>query len=63
MGPLPYLAYVNDIWRNLESTVKLLAGDCVIYRKIMNYNDIDTLQIDLDKLGEWAVKCNENKSR
>jgi len=47
---------VNDIWRNLESTIKLFADDCIIYRKIMNDNDIDTLHIDLDRLGEWAVE-------
>jgi len=47
---------VNDIWRNLESTIKLFADDCIIYTKIMNDNDIDTLQIDLDRLGEWAAE-------
>jgi len=49
---------VNYIWRNLESAIKLFADDCIIrvYRKIMNDNDIGTLQIDLDRLGEWAVE-------
>jgi len=28
LGPLLFLAYVNDIWRNIESTVRLFAGDC-----------------------------------
>jgi len=40
----------------LESTTKLFAHDCIIYRKIVNDNDIDTLQIDLDRLGEWVVE-------
>jgi hypothetical protein len=40
----------------LEPAIKLFADDCVIYRKIMNDNDIDTLQRDLDRLGEWAVE-------
>jgi hypothetical protein len=56
LGPLLFLRYVNVIWRNLESTVKLFADSCVVYRKIMNESDIDTLQIDLDRLREWAVK-------
>jgi hypothetical protein len=30
VGPLLFLAYVNDIWRNAESTVRLFAN-CVIY--------------------------------
>jgi len=27
LGPLLFLAYVNDIWRNMESTVRLFADD------------------------------------
>jgi hypothetical protein len=34
LGPVLYLAYVNDIWRNTESTIWLFADDCVIYRKM-----------------------------
>jgi hypothetical protein len=33
LGPLLFPAYVNDIWRNMVSTVRLFADDCVIYRK------------------------------
>ena len=55
LGPLLFLVYVNDIWRNLEQTIKLFPGDCIIYRKIINDNDIDTLQIDLDRLEQWAL--------
>jgi hypothetical protein len=56
LGPLLFLRYVNVIWRNLESTVKLFTDSCVVYRKIMNDSDIDTLQIDLDRLREWVVE-------
>jgi len=56
LGPLLFLAYVNDIWRNMESTIRLLADDCVIYREIINNEDIDKLQKDLHRLGEWAVE-------
>ena len=34
LGPLLFLAYVNDIWRNIESTIRLFADVCVIYKKI-----------------------------
>jgi len=51
LSSLLFLAYVNDIWRSLESTNKLFADDCIIYRKIMNDNNMSTLQIDLDRLG------------
>jgi hypothetical protein len=51
LGPLLFLAYVNDMWRNIESTIRLLADDCINYRKIMNDSDTEKLQIDLDRLG------------
>ena len=67
LGPLLFIAYVNDIWRYMESTVRLFADDCVIYRKIINNADMEKLQKDLDRLGEWAVenamKINPSKSR
>ena len=67
LGPLLFLAYVNDIWRNMESTIRLFADDCVIYRKIINNADMEKLQKDLDRLGEWtvenAMKINPSKSK
>jgi hypothetical protein len=33
--------YVNDIWRNIESTIRLFADDCIIYRKIINNKDME----------------------
>jgi len=55
LGPLLFLSHVHDIWRNTESTIRLFADDCVIYRKIMN-NDVEKLQIHLVRLGEWVVE-------
>ena len=60
LGPLLFLAYVNDICRNIESNIRLFADDCIIYRKITDSSDIDKLQTDLNRLGEWAVE-NEMK--
>jgi hypothetical protein len=62
-----FLAYVNDIWRNIESKIRLFADDCILYRIILNVNDVEKLQTDLDRLGDWAVanemKINPNKSK
>ena len=33
LGPFLFLAYVNDIWRNMESTIRLFADNCVSYKK------------------------------
>ena len=49
LGPLLFLAYVNDIWRNTVLTIRLFAGDCVIYKKTINNEDIEKLQKDLDR--------------
>ena len=32
--PLLFLLYVNDIWRNVNSSIRLFADDCIIYRKM-----------------------------
>jgi len=40
LGPLLFLAYVNDIGRNIESNIGLFADDCVIYRKILTNGDM-----------------------
>jgi hypothetical protein len=67
LGPLLFLAYVNDIWRNIESSLRLFADDCITYRRINNSNDIDKLQVNLSKLGDWAleneIKINPGKSK
>ena len=66
LGPLLFLAYVDDIWRDFESTIKFFSVDSVIHRKITNDSDIET-QIDLDRMVEWAVenamKINPSKSK
>jgi hypothetical protein len=67
LGPLLFLAYVNEIWRTIESKIRLFADDCIIYRKILNNNDLKKLQTNVDRLGDWAVengmKINPNKSK
>jgi hypothetical protein len=60
LGPLLFLAYVNDMWRNIESKIRLFADNCIIYRKIVNNYDVEKLQTDVDRLGDWAVE-NEMK--
>jgi hypothetical protein len=55
-GPPLFLAYIIDTWKNTESTIRLLADECIMYRKIMGINDVENLQIDLNRLGEWALE-------
>ena len=43
--------YVNDIFSNFNSRIRVFADDCIICRKITNENDIEKLQNDLNTLG------------
>jgi hypothetical protein len=52
-GPILFLAYVNDIGRNTESTVRLFVDDC---RKLLRNNDVENLQTDLNRLGKWTFE-------
>ena len=67
LGPILFLAYMNDIWRDIESKIRLFADDCIIYRKILNIKYVEKLQTELDRLGNWAeeneMKINPNKSK
>ena len=54
--PPIFLAYVNNIWRNNESNIRLFADYCIVYRKRTDSSDIDKLQTDINRLGEWAVE-------
>ena len=67
LGPLLFLAYVNNIAKNIESNIRLFVDDCVIYRKILTKDDMKKLQRDMVRLGEWSVenrmKINPSKSK
>ena len=54
LGPLMFLPYVNDIQEDLECTLRLFAGDTLLYHRITCETDTITLQCHLDKLGSWA---------
>ena len=67
LSPSLFLAYVNNIWRDIELKIRLLADDRIIYRKILNIKDVEKLHRDLDRMGDWAeenvMKINPNKCR
>ena len=56
LGPLLFLAYVNDIGSNIESNIRLFADNCVIYRQILTNEDMTKLQSDVDRLGNGRSK-------
>ena len=53
-GPLLFLAYINDLLNNImDSSIRLFADDCVLYREMKNENDSQELQKDLNSLMKW----------
>ena len=53
MGPLLFLVFINDLPESVNSSVKLFADDCLIYRPIITPSDTTKLQEDLNQLAKW----------
>ena len=56
LGPLMFLLYVNDIAAKVspQTTVKLFADDCLLYRTIESVADSIQLQQDLNSMVDWS---------
>jgi len=53
LGPLLFLAYINDLPEATSSSARLFADDCLLYRRIRKTEDADILQKDLTSLEQW----------
>lgn len=56
LGPVMFVAYINDITSGVRSSMCLFTGDCKVYGTICDENDEKQLQFDLNTLR----KCSEN---
>lgn len=54
LGPLCFLLYINDLPKKVESSIKLFADDCKVYRSIKTKDDCYALQHDLNRLSAWT---------
>ena len=54
LGLLLFLLYINDIGEGVNSSIKLFADDCILFRQIRGKEDADGLQHDLDTVVEWS---------
>ena len=65
LGPLLFLAYINDLPEGLKATPRLFADDCLLYREISSEEDGQSLQRDLDQLqkweSDWSMEFNPDK--
>ena len=55
LGPILFLCHINDLPDSVQSTVRLFADDCLMYRPISNQRDHMQLQEDLRSLESWAA--------
>ena len=67
LGPLLFLAYINDMPLAANSTIALFADDSFIYRIINSKEDADQLQNNLDNLvaweNDWSMQFHPDKCK
>ena len=47
LGPILFLIFINDLPDNINSTVRLFADDCVLYRNIRGSGKIGSLGVGM----------------
>ena len=60
LGPLLFLAFINDLPESTSSDTRLFADDALIYRHIKSDEDARRLQQDLDALQKWESEWQMN---
>uniref|UniRef100_A0A8C5LPG2 Reverse transcriptase domain-containing protein n=1 Tax=Leptobrachium leishanense TaxID=445787 RepID=A0A8C5LPG2_9ANUR len=56
IGPILFNLFINDLEIGIESHVSVFADDTKLGKVIQCEQDVTSLQRDLDRLGDWALK-------
>ena len=56
LGPLLFLLHINDLPREILSSLRLFAHDCLLYRAISSREGAEILQRDLNSLYAWGQR-------
>ena len=55
IGPVLFVAYINDLPQNIRSRVRLFADDTTLYLTITSEDHCRQLQDDIDALQKWKA--------
>ncbi|CAH8605723.1 unnamed protein product [Dicrocoelium dendriticum] len=58
LGPHLFLAFIDDVTPQVESSLLLYADDAKLWRTINLPDDAHALQTDLDRLNQWSIENN-----
>ena len=53
LGPILFLAYINDLPEQVKSRARLFADDTALYLAISSTTENEVLQTDLESLEQW----------
>ena len=58
LGPILFLIYICDIGKDLLANILVYVDDTKVKQKVVTIEDVENLQVELEKLDKWAKDNN-----